>query len=178
MQSLRGCVGFSAPKKPGIIGRAIQYFTHGKWTHTFVVIGGENDIGAQLVIEAGKFEVLITPLKKYLDGTYDLKFYEPVTDSLFVDAAILKTLGLTEKVYGYFQFLGFIPIWIIRKLTGKRTANPIRGGVICSELSFVFVKAINNDPILVKGINKDSIDPVYLEKLLARSDRWKTKTIN
>ena len=171
--NIRGAIGFSYYKKGGFFGllaRAIRFFTHGKWSHTFTVIGRLEGIGTPLVSEADEFGVNINLFSKYLDtGTYNFELYAPQISDLKKDIGIQECLALEGKTYGYFQLLGFIIVWLVKKLTGKSIKNPIGGGIICSEEVLRYCLAVGIEEEKFKQLDADTTSPKELYQIISTS---------
>jgi hypothetical protein len=163
MGDLRGAIGFSLYKKGGFFGllaRAIRFFTHGKWSHTFVVIGKLEGTDEYLVSEADEFGVNINLFSKYLDeATYNFELYEPKTFPANIDVGIQECLKLEGTIYGYFQLIGFIIVWLVKQVTGKKIKNPIGGGIVCSEEVLRYCLKLNIAEAKFKALDEDSTSP-------------------
>lgn len=136
---LKGTVGF-ASKKGNFISKAIRWFTQSKWSHTFIMYQVEPEA---LVVEAGTFEVLIDLPKKYDTHHYVTAYFEPVGFSgEEIEKGISKIRQKIEVHYGWLQLVGFIPVVIFKRLFGKKISNPAKGGIICSELVLLYLRAL------------------------------------
>lgn len=161
---MKGAIGFSR-QKGSWLSKAIRWFTRSKWSHTFIIYQVEPEI---LVAEAGTFEVKLVPITKYESSKYVTTFFFPelipVTD---IEAGIKRARKEIEKPYGWFQILGFIPVVVLKRLLGLKIKNPMRGGVICSELVLECLRGM--EPHKHWGsFQKDSVSPedIY-EELVA-----------
>jgi hypothetical protein len=175
-KNLRGAVGFSLYKKGGFFGllaKAIRFFTGGVWSHTFVCFIDDETTGSW-VIEAGELGVSVDSFKKYLDPkTYDVRVYMPLAKEENIDKALKRVMRLNGKAYGYAQLLGFIWIWLVRKLTGQKVHNPIGGGWICSELALDYCKDTGVDHQRFEELDRDSTSPKELDDIIKPSQHWK-----
>ena len=146
---LRGTVGFTR-KKGNFISKAIRWFTGSKWSHTFIMYQVEPE---PLVVEAGIFEVLIDLPAKYDTHHYVTAYFEPAGfSSEEIERGIARVRSKIEVHYGWLQLLGFIPVVIFRRLFGLKISNPSKGGIICSELVLLYLRALE------PGSKWDSMD--------------------
>jgi len=146
---MRGSVGFCS-KKANFISKIIRWFTRSKWSHTFIMYQAEPE---PLVVEAGTYEVLIDLPMKYESSKYVTGYFEPAGFSAEeVERGIAKIRQKIEVHYGWLQLVGFIPVVIFRRLFGMKISNPARGGIICSELVLLYLRALE------PGSKWDSMD--------------------
>jgi hypothetical protein len=171
---MRGAIGFSLYKKGGFFGllaKAIRFFTGGRWSHTFVCLYDDPDLGS-VVIEAGDLGVSINPFSKYLDEeTYSFKIYMPLTKEEHIIEGLKRVIQLNGKPYGYFQLLGFIWIWFMKKVFMKKVRNPIGGGWICSEEVLSYAKRLHIETEKFDELDKDSTSPAELDDIISQS-KW------
>ncbi len=175
MQHLVGAVGFSLYRKKGFFGllaRAIRYFTHGKWSHTFVCFI-DDEVTGNWVIEAGELGVAVDNFDKYLDpNTYDFVLYAPKTTPDVVNKALQRVKRLNGKSYGYLQLLGFVWVWLIRKITLKKVNNPIGGGWICSELALDYCMDLGLEHARFEECHRDTTSPEELRRIIEPSESF------
>lgn len=160
---MKGAIGFSRQKK-NWLSKVIRWFTRSQWSHTFIIYQVEPEI---LVAEAGTFEVKIVPITKYESRKYATTFFFPdhlpVTD---IEIGIKRARADLEKPYGYLQILGFIPVVIAKRLLGLKIKNPMRGGMVCSELVLEYLRGA--DPMgRWMTLQKDSVSPEDIFEHLA-----------
>jgi len=167
----KGAVGFSTYKGKGffkLLAKAIKYFTHGKWSHSFLIINDSDKPERLLVQEAGNFGVYIVSFKKYLTDKYDISVYAPLVEKNAIDQSIDLLAEDLEEPYGYLQLLGFIWVWIVRKLFKKKIKNPITGGIICSEEVLYHLKNIRIDERFDK-MDDNTTDPNMIYEIVLDS---------
>lgn len=171
----RGDFGFSDYVGPGFfnfVAKCIRFFTKSRWSHTYV-IPLEDDVVGHIVEEAGPMGVVCCSIDKYEDKTeYIAEFWRPmVTSEDQVDIAIRRIWKMMGKSYGYTQLLGFILVWVWYKITRRKANNPIRGGIICSELVLEYLKALFPNEECFKRMNRDTTSPQDIYKvILDRAD--------
>ena len=134
----RGDVGFSDYTGKSwffqLLARAIRFFTKSKWSHTFQLTLEDESQGL-FVTEAGDYGVAIHSFEKYnKPGVYKYEVWRVMAPEEALESGITRVVSLDGKAYGYTQLIGFILVWIVKKLTGKKVNNPIGGGRVCSEL--------------------------------------------
>jgi len=152
--NLRGCIGFSTTKD-SFISKAIRWFRSSHVSHTFIILD------RYTVLEAGFFKVRMNPLKKYFKKSEYVEIYKPKeVDSSTIERAIGKIMDLRGRRYGRLQLLGFIWIWLLRKLFID-PKNPFTKGIICSELVYLYMKELG-----CKGIEDYTKDEVAPDDLL------------
>lgn len=164
---LKGAVGFSM-KRANWLSKAIGWFTRSRWSHCFVFYQVEPDA---LVAETGTFTVQIVPADKYSSRKYDVEYFLPTgLDPEKVSQGVTLVRGLVERTYGWIQLLGFIPMIALRKL-GFKVKNPAVGGIVCSELAFVYLELA--DPEGGWGeMDRNSVSPQDLYEKIQGSPRW------
>jgi len=154
---LCGCIGFSRTKGSGcgaILSRFIRMFSAGEWSHVFVVLG-DDPVAGNIIIEASETGVKINLLAEYLqDPNIEFALYRPKVGMRELLEGLKETLKLNGRAYGYLQFIGFVVVWPYYMITGRRRKNPFGGGVICSELGLIFLKATKVRPDVF-----DEMDP-------------------
>jgi hypothetical protein len=155
----RGDVGFSDyVGKSGIfrfISKAIRYFTKSKWSHVFQ-ISLKDEAQGLFVTEATEYGVGIHTFDKYkTPGKYKYEIWRVMASEDAIESGITRVVSLDGKSYGYLQLIGFICVWLVRKLTGKKVNNPIGGGRVCSELVLAGMQSVfdwwcqkSTDPIV------------------------------
>ena len=176
-QNLKGAVGFSLYKGGNwffrFLAKAIQFFTnHSKWSHTFTCFITDVDLGS-FVIEAGDFGVSIDAFKKYRSSDYNLELWMPLAPEEDIIKGLQKTEELNGKTYGYFQLLGFIFVWVVKKVFRKKVNNPIKSGIICSELVLIYLQAVGVDKEKFEGLDKNSTSPEDLYEIIDKSENFK-----
>jgi hypothetical protein len=127
-----------------------------------------------LVLEAGTYQVQLVPITKYESRKYVKSFFVPKGFSEEdVNRAMSKVRRDIEASYGWFQLLGFIPILIWRRLTGRLIPNPIRGGVVCSELVLNYLRALEPGSKW-DTMDKDSVSPedLFVELVAHHKFEW------
>jgi hypothetical protein len=172
MQHLAGSIGFSLYKKKGFFGllaRAIRYFTHGKWSHTFVCFI-DDEVTGNWVVEAGELGVAVNNFDKYIDASiYDFAVYAPKTTPDVVAKALQRVARLNGKSYGYGQLIGFVLVWLVRKITLKKVSNPFGGGWICSELTLDYCLDLGLETDRFRMCNRDTTSPEELRRIIESS---------
>jgi len=161
----RGDVGFSDyVGKSGVfrfIAKAIRYFTRSKWSHTFQITL-EDDTQGLFVTEAAEYGVGIHSFANYeVPGKYKYEIWRVMAPIDALNSGITRVLSLDGKSYGYTQLIGFMFVWLVRKLTGRKVNNPIGGGRVCSELvlagmqsTFEWWSKLSSDPAVEEVRNK------------------------
>lgn len=137
--NMLGVLGFSRDRS--LISRLIRWFTRQPWSHVFVVMYYDKNVGDHVLIEAGAGGVTISSLKKYRSG-YDVEFCRMEPDRM--RAGVEEVKKLLGRRYGYFQLIGFIPVVLLRRV-GIKLENPITRGVVCSELAAHYLSAALDD---------------------------------
>jgi hypothetical protein len=161
-KSLVGCIGFST--SGSWVSKVIMWFRSrwysgrkAKFSHCFVVFG-ELD-GKILIGEAMEFGVRVSPLDVCLNEDTRVEIWNPlgmVVDEKRKLAAMQKVMGMTGRMYGYFQLLGFIWMWLWWRIFKRVKQNPFTDGVICSEYVFYYLKACGYNGL---GDNPDCVAP-------------------
>jgi len=161
--NLTGCIGFMRSRGSGcgaVLSRLIRMFTAGEWSHVFVVMDRAPLTGDYYIIEAGEFGVRINLLSEY---TYEPKvefaLYRPKVGDEAIEDGFKEVLKLNGKAYGYLQFIGFVLVWPYYMITGRRRKNPFGGGVICSELGLLYLRATKVRPDVFDKMDKNLTSP-------------------
>ena len=95
------------------------------------------------ITEAGDYGVAIHSFEKYnKPGAYKYEVWRIMAPPDAIEAGITRVVSLDGKAYGYTQLIGFIFVWLVRKLTGKKVNNPIGGGRVCSELVLAGLQSV------------------------------------
>lgn len=146
---LCGCIGFSRTKGSGcgaILSRFIRMFSAGEWSHVFVVLS-EDPVAGWIIIEASETGVKLNLLTEYTkDPNIEFALYKPKVGLRELLAGLAEVIKLNGRAYGYLQFIGFVFVWPYYMITGRRRKNPFGGGVICSELGLIYLKATKVNP--------------------------------
>ena len=157
---LTGFVGFSTCNS--FVSKAIRYFSHGTWSHTFLCLG--EHLGEELILEASTYEVRIAPLSRFYDKGSRLELWQPgLIDRDTHIACMRKAMLMVGRGYGYFQLIGFIWPWVLHRV-GIRASNPFWDGVICSELVGAELIEARYLPLVndsVNDITPDTIDEAF-----------------
>jgi len=163
----RGTIGFSRKRK-NWVSRIITFWTKSKWSHTFIVYQTNPEI---LILEAGRYQVQLVPIKKYLrKSKYDLALYEPEGfDDEAMNRGLTAAWKKVENSYGWGQILGFVFMGLFRR-------NPIRAGVICSELVLLALRGFEPQAIW-DAMDKDSVSPEDLFAPLDGHPKFKMKAL-
>jgi hypothetical protein len=165
----KGAIGFSR-KKRNWVSRIIAWFTRSQWSHTFIIYQDSPEI---LVVEAGMRQVQLVPISKYESSKYDVAYFAPDLVHMFkIEAGISKVKGKIEAPYGMLQFVGFVPVIILRRLLGMKIPNPLRGGIVCSELVLQYLREIDPQGKW-GGMDKNAVSPEDLFSALAMDNRFR-----
>lgn len=136
---MKGAIGFCR-KKDSFISKAIRWFTRSDWSHTYIIYQDNPEV---LVVEAGTFQVQLTPITKYESTKYSNVFFVPRhVDVSLIERGVKKVREKIEATYGWLQILGFIPVVIAKRLLFMKISNPARAGVICSELVLIYLREL------------------------------------
>jgi len=170
---MRGMVGLSDYKGGGFlafVAKCIRFFTKSMWTHTFCITMDDELLGP-IVEEAGPMGVVNASIDDYVDGPYIFRIWKVLASDDQIDAGIRRVFPMLNKSYGYFQLLGFILVWIWYKLTLRKANNPIRGGIICSELVLEYLRAIFPNEVILQNMDRNTTSPedIY-EFIMERPD--------
>lgn len=168
---MKGAIGFSRKKKSWI-SKIIRWFTRSEWSHTFIIYQDEPEI---LVAEAGTFEVVLVPITKYESAKYVTTFFFPDPEKIGrdrIEAGISRARKNIEKTYGWLQLLGFVPVVIAKRLLGLKIKNPMRGGVVCSELVLECLRGMEPGTKWTL-MQKDSVFPEDLFEELVNHSSFK-----
>lgn len=172
MTYVKGSIGFS--KSPGNwISKIIRWFTRSNWNHTFVVYQAEPE---PLVVEASKFDVQLVPATKYDHKRYEVVYFTPsgYTPEA-IEAGIACARRNIEKSYGWMQLVGFIPVIVFRRLFGMKISNPMKGGVICSELALKYLQGLESQSSWA-NMDRNAVSPEDLFEALSKDPRF-TKSV-
>lgn len=143
-KNLVGCIGFTGEHKSNALQKLIKFFSNSEWSHTFLItfpFGGED------TVEEASLKVQIVPFSQYRnDGNATYEIYKINAPGELIDAALQKCFDQYAGVeYGFFQLLFFTVRWLYQKLgiNTKHLPNPIRNGIICSELVWDYLSSID-----------------------------------
>jgi len=180
-QNLKGVVGFSIYKGGNwffrLLAKAIQFFTqHSKWSHTFACFITDLDLGSY-VIEAEELGVTIDSFGKYQTTDYNFELWLPLAPEEDIIKGLQKVKELNGKSYGYFQLLGFILVWLVKKIFRKKVNNPIKGGIICSELVLIYLQTVGIDKDKFSELDKNTTSPEDLYEIIDKSENFKKVTL-
>jgi len=166
-----GMLGFSNNKKGGGL---IRFFTRSNISHSFVITFPLNGIVA---VEEASASVQVVPFVSHYVGNpnYAFYIYKVVADYVTpqdIENAVTKIFEEFAGVkYGWLQLLYFPYRWfketILRKKDVHREKNWFTKGVICSELSFWYMKYL--DPAfseLLRDFDGDTVQPDDLLKIV------------
>ena len=135
----KGTIGFS--RNNSFVSKAIRWITRQKWSHTFVVLEYDEDVGDNKVIEASAGGIRINSFKAYRGG-YTVHLCElPGVDT---EAGVSMAKSMLGRKYGYLKILGYIPVVLLRRI-GIPVENSVTKGVVCSELVSYFMAAATGD---------------------------------
>lgn len=166
---LKGAIGFS--RSNSFISKAIRWFRKSTISHTFIMITNEND-EILLVLEAGKRQVQITSYYKYYGNKKKchVELYVPNVSEEKINEAIIKMIPYLDKGYGYSQLLGFALVSVL-KWIGIKIKNPIKWGIICSELVRDFGILLGCHKFA--KLDRDTTAPDDLLKIIKKSSKFK-----
>lgn len=169
MTYAKGSIGFC--RTPGNwISKIIRWFTRSNWNHTFVVYQAEPET---LVVEASKYDVQLVPVTKYDSKKYQIVYFVPSGYSAeAVEAGIACARKNIEKSYGWMQLVGFIPIIVAKRLLGMKISNPMKGGVICSELCLKYLQGMEPPGGAWSSMDRNAVSPEDLFEALLKDARF------
>lgn len=153
---MHGAIGFSA-RRYNLLSRLIRWLTNSKYSHTFIVIDDVEKISCQTrILQASGWKVQVNTLDEYLKPGIDICIYLLDKSEEDKEKAIQYCNIFLKEPYGFFQLIGFLPVFFLRKL-GIQIKNPISYGVPCSELVWRFMNCLGISEI--QKIDRDSITP-------------------
>jgi len=150
---LRGAIGLSSYVAPAknlwerllkFVGNIIRWLSKSIFSHTFVWIWNDSALGP-VVYEAADNGVTVNfaDSEGYLNpAKYFVKVYMPLAPKTSIDSGLFAVRRYNGYRYGYLQLIGFAFVYIWLAITGKRVNNPIKGGIICSELVIIYLKHV------------------------------------
>lgn len=144
-----------------LVGRVIRFLSKSKFAHTFVWIWNDPTLGPT-VYEAADNGVTVNFADSvgYLDPEqYLVKVYEVIATDERINDGLLKIRRFNGRMYGYFQLLGFAFVYIWLFITGRKVNNPITGGIICSELVIIYLKAVFPDEEWIQKADRNTTAP-------------------
>jgi hypothetical protein len=166
---LRGCVGLSDYQGGEwffrFLAKCIRFFTKSRWSHTFCITM-EDDLLGPIVEEAGPHGVGNVGIDKYIDGPYYFKLWRVKAAPDQIDAGIRRVFNRLGVIYGYFQLIGFVLVWVWYKLTLRKANNPFRAGIICSELVLMYLQSIFPDNEELAKMNKNLTSPEDIQDFI------------
>jgi hypothetical protein len=165
MQLETSDVGFLMQKN-WLVARIIAWLMGSKWSHSFIII--ESGVLATYICETTEYEVVISPLKKYIDDeNVNLEVFRPKKGRH--EQKIKSAMECMNQIgtsYGWFQLVSLGLRRILMRL-GIRIPNFIRQGVVCNG---VVLYGLRNIPIRgVEGIDPESIDTEELYQIVSNS---------
>lgn len=133
-------------KKGGWFSTCQRFFTGMPYTHCTISVG--EILGFESTIGADE-KVVIEPIRKfYEEDSTDIEIYRLRKEILPLnfDTHMSNTMKYmyckyANQYYGFSQILWFVYRWLMEKF-GKdvrRNNNPFKGGVICSELIYLYL---------------------------------------
>jgi len=162
---MRGSIAFSHNAK-GLLPKLIQWFTESEWNHTFIVVSDEYSDGTYDIIEAGT-RVVKRRMSLVSRKDYSFVIFQPrKIVSQRIERAIARVEKKIGNSYGWGQLFGFAFVIIAGWFGWKIERNPVRGGVICSELVFEYLEAIDKT---VPEKDEDTISPKDLYFFMSKS---------
>ena len=169
-----GIIYISATKR-GFIPKAIRFFRK-----PFVNDVPEDEIASHAAIvlfekygeyflgEATDPYLRIFPLSKYISKNKKIELWQVpnISDEIHIEA-IKKLLTLTSSTYGYLQFLGYVWIWVGKKL-GFKASNPVKidREIVCSEYAYLYLKNIGFKDSELSIMNPNDIAPDNIRKAM------------
>jgi len=148
-----------------LAGRLVRFFSGSRWNHVFIRIAPIPG-GGWVILEANGLKVRVAVERDEERAVFRLKNAEEADILLAASYA----LGYVGKSYGFAQVLGFLAVYAAR-LFDKTIKNPIRGGVICTELVILYLGAVGIGKLFA-GSDKDTFDPVLLYDMLRLSPEF------
>lgn len=167
---LRGAIGFSSYVAPAknlwerflkFVGNIIRWLSKSKYSHTFLWIWNDNTLGP-VVYEAADNGVTVNfaDPEGYLDPKkYLVNVFMPLAPPTAIDEGLFKVRRYNGYMYGYLQLVGFAFVYIWLFVTRKRVNNPITGGIICSELVIIYLKAVFPNEGWIQKMNRNTTAP-------------------
>ena len=134
-----GMLGFARNKS--LVSRLARWFTRQEWSHIFVILELDADVGDHKIIEASWDGVTLTSMGRYRDK-YVIEVCDMETPCR--EEGLRAVKELLGKKYGYAQLVGFIPVVLLRRM-GINIKNPIIDGFVCSELAAHYLSAALDD---------------------------------
>ena len=126
------------------ISRTIAWFLKSNYSHTFLGLhygAGQGRLGP-MILEADSHGVEIDALDVYAKREKLIELYEPLLAKSLVSKAMDAIFEKYHRShYGYLQLLGFVPIFLLRRI-GIRVGNFFGGGIICSELIWEYLREL------------------------------------
>jgi hypothetical protein len=177
---LRGAIGFSSYVAPPknlwerflkLVGRIIRYLSKSQFAHTFVWIWNDHALGP-VVYEAADNGVTVNfaDPEGYLDPQkYFVKVYMPLASATSIDAGLFSIRRYNGYMYGYLQLLGFAFVYIWLAITGRRVNNPIKGGIICSELVIIYLKNVFPHDEEIQKMDRNTTAPEDIYEFIWRN---------
>ncbi len=151
----RGMLGFS--RNRSLLSKLIRWFTRQEWSHTFIILDYDEDVGDHKIIEASTGGVRINSLEKYRED-YHVELCELSDHDTELGISAAETL--LGSRYGYLQLIGYIPVVLLRRV-GIPVNNALTKGVVCSELAAEFLSAVLNDPSWKARANETTPGDIY-----------------
>ncbi len=167
---MKGTIGFFADSKSWK-SRLICWLTKSQFSHTFIILGDlEKHI---LIIDSDRYSVEVKEITDFLKSKkHKLKIYQPINVSYdIVQQGLNKCYSFIGRIYGYPQLLGYILMRLFNALGLKIKRNPIRFGIICSELVWTYCNTLF--PEQFQQLDKNSITPEDLLNVIENSKNFK-----
>lgn len=161
-------------KSDSFYSKAQRFFTGLPYTHSTIVVG---DILSYPSVLSSDELTLLRPVQPY--------FEEPDTEiEIFRIKDFNKEIGtnvinnlyydFSGDYYGFFQILWFIYRWLINKVFRKdirKWNNPIKKGIICSELVYNYLKLYTYSMLY-------TTNDVKYSNLVKKMDEWNPDNIH
>ena len=166
---MTGAIGFETNNR-NWVSRLIRWFTQSEWSHVFIVLPPDPVSGRREILEANASGISKRFLDKYHKPHLSYILYQPDTTKERVDGALEQCLRLVGRSYGFLQYLGYIPMMLLRRV-GIRINNPISAGRVCSELGLRYLQLLQIEPAF-EPLDRDSVTPQDLIDVLETSDAF------
>jgi hypothetical protein len=158
-----GAIGFETQQR-NWFSRLIRWFTASEWSHVFLVLPPDPVSGRREILEANVNGIYKTFLDKYHKPGVRYILFQPETTKARVDEALTACLKLVGRSYGFLQYLGYVPMILLRRL-GLNVNNPISAGRVCSELALRYCQLLHLDERF-DALDRDSVLPQELIDLI------------
>lgn len=164
-----GAIGFET--RQGNWGsRLIRWFTMSTWSHVFIVLPADPISGRREILEASPSGIHKAFLDKYHKPGVQFILYQADTSAERIDDALTATLTMVGRSYGFLQYLGYIPMFLLRRV-GIKIKNPISAGRVCSELALRYLQLLHIDDRF-EALDRDSASPQDLLDIIDNNERF------